>query len=121
MCVHSIGSKFTQLRVRPGSEYYASPRRKRNTEIEIESIMRLAFVTLASRACIIPYSRKIWWFGGMPSTTKLKSAKFFSACMFVWRYRTIPPNLNPPIVLKTLFGAKPPNLMTANISGYTVF
>ena len=30
------------------------------------------------------------------------------------------PNLNPPIVIKTLFGAKPPNLMTTNISGYTI-
>ena len=40
--------------------------------------------------------------------------------MYVWRYRTIPPNLSPLMVLKTSFSAKPPNLMTANISGYTV-
>ena len=40
--------------------------------------------------------------------------------MYVWRYRTIPPNLIPIMVLKTSFWAKPPNLMTANISGYTV-
>ena len=40
--------------------------------------------------------------------------------MYVWGYRTIPPNLNPQIVLKTSFGGKPPNLMTANVSGYTV-
>ena len=33
---------------------------------------------------------------------------------------TIPPNLSPPIVLIMSSRAKPPNLMTANISGYTV-
>ena len=55
------------------------------------------------------------------STAKLKSTNFFPACMYVWRYRTIPPNLNPPIVSKALFGAKPSNLMTANISSYMVF
>ena len=53
-------------------------------------------------------------------TAKLKSAKFFYVCMYVWRYRTIPPNLIPILVLKTSFWAKPPHLMTANISGYTV-
>ena len=74
----------------------------------------------------IPYSRKIWRgikFGGLAvcvKTAKLKSAKFFYAYMYVWRYRTIPPNLIPIMVLKTSFWAKPPNLMTANISGYTV-
>ena len=63
-------------------------------------------------------------FGGLAvclSTAKLKSTNFFSVCMYIWRYRTIPPNLNPPIVLKTSFGAKLPNLKTANISGYTVY
>ena len=75
---------------------------------------------------LIPYSRKIWRgikFGGLAvcvKTAKLKSAKFFYACMYVWRYRTIPPNLIPIMVLKTSFWGKPPNLMTANISGYTV-
>ena len=54
------------------------------------------------------------------STAKLKFAKFFSACMYVWRYLTMPPNLSPPIVLKMLFGAKLPNLMTTNISSNTV-
>ena len=54
-------------------------------------------------------------------TAKLKFAKFFYACMYIWRYRTIPPNLIPVMVLRTSFWAKPPNLMTANISGYTVF
>ena len=74
----------------------------------------------------IPYSRKFWRgikFGGLAvcvNTAKLKSAKFCYVCMYVWRYRTIPPNLIPIMVLKTSFWAKPPNLMTANISGYTV-
>ena len=40
--------------------------------------------------------------------------------MYVWQYHTVPPNLNLPIVLKTPFRTKLPNLMTANISGYTV-
>ena len=52
---------------------------------------------------------------------QIKIRQIFSTYMFVWQYRTILPNLNPPVVLKTLFGAKPPNLMTANISGYTVY
>ena len=74
----------------------------------------------------IPYSRKIWRgikFGGLVvyvKTAKLKSAKFCYVRMYVWRYRTISPNLIPIMVLKTSFWAKPPNLMTANISGYTV-
>ena len=48
---------------------------------------------------VIPYSRKIWRgikFGGLAvcvKTAKLKSAKIFYACMYVWQYRTIPPNL----------------------------
>ena len=50
----------------------------------------------------------------------LKSANFFSTCMYVWRYRTIPPNLSPEWCEKRHLGPKPPNLMTANISGYTV-
>ena len=75
---------------------------------------------------VIPYSRKIWRgikFGSLAvcvKTAKLKSAKFLYMCMYVWRYRTIPPNLSSLMVLKTSFLAKPPNLMTANISGYTV-
>ena len=60
-----------------------------------------------------PSERGQWYSRGV-------SPKFLSVCMYVWRYCTIPPNLNPPIMLKTSFGAKPPNLMTANISGYTV-
>ena len=90
----------------------------------------LNFATLFSVFVLwIPYSRKIWQgikFGGLAihvciKTTKLKSANFFYACMYVWRYRTIPPNLSPLIVLKTSFWAKPPNLMTANSSGYRVY
>ena len=57
----------------------------------------------------VPYSRKIWRgikFGGLAvcfKTAKLKSAKFFYAYMYVWRYLTIPPNLIPIMVLKTSF------------------
>ena len=39
----------------------------------------------------------------------------------VLRCEAPPPNLNPPIFLFRPLGTKPPNLMTANISGYTVF
>ena len=60
-------------------------------------------------SCNIPSSQKIWQFND-------KICQFFWACMYVWRYRTIPPILSPPIVLKTSFGAKLPNLMTANFS-----
>ena len=57
---------------------------------------------------IIPYSRKIWRgikFGGLAvyniiTTAKLKSAKIsYSYILYVWRSRTEPPNLNPPIFL----------------------
>ena len=57
----------------------------------------------------------------MPFNRQVKIRQFCSVCMYVWRYCTIPPNLNPLIVLKTSFGAKSPNLMTTNISGYTVY
>ena len=70
----------------------------------------------------IPYSQKNWQgikFGSLVVCLKIR--QFFSVCIYIWRYRTIPPNLNPPIVLKMSFGAKLPNLMTANISGYTVY
>ena len=78
-------------------------------------------------SCFYRIAGKFWRgikFGGLAvcvKTAKLKSAKIFYACMYVWRYRTIPPNLIPIMVLKTSFWAKPPNLMTANISGYKVF
>ena len=36
-------------------------------------------------------------------TAKLKSAKFFYVCMYVWRYHTIPPNLSPLMVLNVVF------------------
>ena len=56
----------------------------------------------------------------MPLNRQIKIRQNFSACMYIWRYRTTPPNLSPLMVLKMSFWAKPPNLMTANISGYTV-
>ena len=37
--------------------------------------------------------------------------------MYVWQ-RTIPPTLKPSILFNASFGAKPPNLMTANILGH---
>ena len=40
--------------------------------------------------------------------------------MTVLRCKAPPPNLNPPIFVFRPLGTKPPNLMTANISGYTV-
>ncbi|MCG8626871.1 MAG: HAD-IG family 5'-nucleotidase [Proteobacteria bacterium] len=40
--------------------------------------------------------------------------------MYIWRFHTEPPNLNPPIFLQWRFGAQPPNLILANISGYMV-
>ena len=39
-------------------------------------------------------------FGGLAvldETAKLKSAKIYTACMYVWRYCSRPPNLNPRI------------------------
>ena len=53
-------------------------------------------------------------------TAKLKSAKISYSHIYVWRSRTEPPNLNPPIFLQQRFWAQPPNLIPANISGYTV-
>ena len=45
-----------------------------------------------------------------------------AVCMYihVWCYHTILPSLNPTLVLKTPFGEKTPNLMTANTSDYMV-
>ena len=69
---------------------------------------------------VIPYIRKIWrWlkFGGLAvraTTAKLKFANISVLCIYVWRYRA---------KFKFSFWriwTKPPNLNTANISGYTV-
>ena len=40
--------------------------------------------------------------------------------MYVWRFLTEPPNSNLPIILQWQFGAQPPNLILAKISGCTV-
>ena len=40
--------------------------------------------------------------------------------IYVWQSITEPPNLYPPIFLQWRFWAQPPNLIAANISGYTV-
>ena len=76
--------------------------------------------------CELPYSRKYWRgikFGGLAvwfATAKLKSANISYLHIYVWRSLTEPPNLNSPIFLQWRFRAKPPNLITANISSYTV-
>ena len=63
-------------------------------------------VNIIMMLIIIPYSRKIWRgirFGGLAvyiATAKLKSAKISYSHIYVWRSRTEPPNLNPPIFLQ---------------------
>ena len=54
------------------------------------------------------------------ATAKLKSANISYSHIYVWRSLTEPPNLNPPIFLQWQFWAQLPNLIPANISGYTV-
>ena len=55
----------------------------------------------------MPYSQKIWWFAGIPFNCQIKIAKIFPcACTYGG---------------DPLFGAKLPNLMTANVSGYMAF
>ena len=55
------------------------------------------------------------------ATAKLNSAKISYSHVYLWRSRTEPPNLNSPIRLKWQFGTQPPNLIPANITGYTVY
>ena len=54
------------------------------------------------------------------ATTKLKSANISYLHIYVWQSLTELPNLNPPILLQWRFWVQPPNLIPANISGYTV-
>ena len=60
-------------------------------------------------------------FGGLAvlgETAKLKSAKIYTICMYVCMailFQTAKFNF-----ANAQFGGKPPNLMTANISGYTI-
>ena len=83
----------------------------------------------------LPFSRKIWQgfkFGGLAvsvETAKLKSANIILAprarharnfYIDVIHSEAPPPNLNFANIFYARFGAKLPNLMTANISGYTV-
>ena len=51
------------------------------------------------------------------TTAKLKSAKISYSHIYIWRSRTEPPNL---IFLQLRFWVQLPNLILANISGYTV-
>ena len=60
----------------------------------------------------------VWWSAW--ATTKLKSAKISYLHVYVWRFRNKLPNLNLPICLQWQFGTQQPNLISANISGYTV-
>ena len=55
------------------------------------------------------------------ATAKLKSTDISYLHIYIWRSLTKPPNLNPPICMQWRFGAQPPNLIPANISGYTVY
>ena len=58
----------------------------------------------------ISYSRKIWQFGGMPFNHQIKFHQIFfcvHVCVAILHYTA-----KLPVVLKTSFGAKPPNLMT---------
>ena len=67
----------------------------------------------------MPYGRKIWQFDGMRFNCQIKIRRYFyhvHVHVYIWRYCTIPPNLNLPILFNTSFGAKPPNLLTVNIS-----
>ena len=69
----------------------------------------------------LPYSRKIWQFGGLAYDCHIKIRQYFIlAYIYVWRSLTEPPNINLPIFLQWRFRAQPPNLIPANISGYTV-
>ena len=79
-----------------------SPQNDRTTELNINFLL-----TTTVHYCwiqhIILYSRKIWRrikFGSLAvyiTTAKLKSAKISYSHIYVWRSRTEPPNLNPPI------------------------
>ena len=62
----------------------------------------------------------MWQFGGLACDRQLNSANISYLHIYVWQSLTKPPNLNPPIFLQWRFRAQPPNLIPANISGYTV-
>ena len=75
-----------------------------------------------------PYSQKIWWgikFGGLAvqfATAKLNSANISYLGIYVWRSLTEPPKFKSTnILLQWWFRAQLPNLIPANISGYTVY
>ena len=60
----------------------------------------------------------VWRFA--PTTVKLKSANISYTHICIWRSRTKPPNLNPPIFSLELILGDPPNLIPAKFSSYTV-
>ena len=60
----------------------------------------------------------VWW--STFATAKLKSANISYLHVYVWWSLTELPNLNLPIFLQWRFGVQLPNLIPANISGYTV-
>ena len=61
------------------------------------------------------------------TTVKLKSTKISYSRIYVWRFRTKPPNLNLPICLQRQFGTQPPNLVCSTtklgimLGGYVPF
>ena len=84
-----------------------------------------------AKKCVILFSRKIfgrelnlvvWW--SVFATAKLKSAKVLYHFLLAYIRMAIPYRtakfISPPILLQQRFWAQPPNLISTNISGYTV-
>ena len=82
------------------------------------------FMHIHVHDCALPYSQKIWWFGSMPFNRQIKIRQMFffphmHVCMAITYHSAKFKSTNS---VKTSLGAKlPNNLMTANISGYTVY
>ena len=97
-------------------------------------VQSLALFIFVCRTCIqkytkistVPYSQKSWWGINLAvwqftfATAKLKSTNisYLHIILYVWQSLTELPNLYPPILLQW---TQPPNLIPANISGYTVW
>ena len=72
---------------------------------------------------LVPYSRKIWRFGGLYYNRQIKICQNFLLAYNIIRmailYRTA--KFKSANVLAIAIWAQPPNLIPANISGYTVY
>ena len=74
----------------------------------------------------ILYSRKIWWgikFGGLviySNNSQIKIHQISYSHRYIWQSRNELPTLNPPIRLQWQFWSQLSNLISVNISGYTV-